>query len=449
MQLVKLKELCDFEKGSTGLAKAEPGDYPLVTTGADRKSCNTYQFNTKAVCIPLVSSTGHGHASLKNVHYQEGKFALGSILVALTSKDESKLDIQFLHLYLSQLKDQVLVPLMSGAANVALSVKKIRGIEIPLPPIERQREIVDRFKSIVAEEDDLKSQLNHQQTLLKKLRQQILQEAIEGKLTADWRQQNPDVEPANELLKRITAEKTKLIKEKKIKSQKPLPPITDEEKPFELPLGWEWCRLGAVTQIKGGKRVSNGYKLLKTATPYIYIRVSDMANQTISEADLHYIDSDMREKIKHYVISKDDLYIVIVGATIGKCGVVPSKFDGMNLTENAARIIIHSVDKNYLLWLMNSRFCQSQFIDKTKRVGVQKMALNRLQTSVLPIPPMEEQIAIVAKVEKLLDLCDQLETQVTQSQVHAEQLMQAVLKEAFNHEATAETISSKQEAVRV
>ena len=150
-EIVKLKELCDFEKGATGLAKAEPGEYPLVTTGAERKSCNTYQFDAKAVCIPLVSSTGHGHASLKNVHYQEGKFALGSILVALTSKDDRRLDIQFLHLYLSQLKDQVLVPLMSGAANVTLSVTKIQEIKIPLPPIEIQRELVEKFKSIVVE----------------------------------------------------------------------------------------------------------------------------------------------------------------------------------------------------------------------------------------------------------------------------------------------------------
>ena len=169
MDFVKLNTLCDFEKGSTGLAKAEPGKYPLVATGAKRKTCNTYQFDTKAVCIPLVSSTGHGHASLKNVHYQEGKFALGSILVALTSKDDNKLNVQFLHLYLSQLKDEVLVPLMSGAANVALSVKKIQGIEIPLPSIEKQREIVERFKSIVREEGELKTELSHQQILLKKL----------------------------------------------------------------------------------------------------------------------------------------------------------------------------------------------------------------------------------------------------------------------------------------
>ena len=145
VDIVKLKDICDFEKGNTGLAKANPGEYQLVATGAERKTCNTYQFDINAVCIPLVSSTGHGHASLRNVHYQEGKFALGTILVALTTKDQGKLDIHFLHLYLSQLKDQILVPLMSGAANVALSVTKIKNVEIPLPSINRQKEIVCNF----------------------------------------------------------------------------------------------------------------------------------------------------------------------------------------------------------------------------------------------------------------------------------------------------------------
>lgn len=131
MKTVVLADICNFEKGTTGLAKAVPGKYPLVATGADRRSCDSFQFDTKAVCIPLVSSTGHGHASLKNVHYQEGKFALGSILVALTVRDESVLDIQFLHLY--------------------------------LPSIGRQREIVKKFKSVVVEGIELNSELTHQQ----------------------------------------------------------------------------------------------------------------------------------------------------------------------------------------------------------------------------------------------------------------------------------------------
>ncbi len=444
MQFVKLKELCEFEKGSTGLAKAEPGDYPLVTTGAERKSCNTYQFDTKAVCIPLVSSTGHGHASLKNVHYQEGKFALGSILVALTSKESHRLDIQFLHLYLSQLKDQVLVPLMSGAANVALSVKKIQDIEIPLPSIDRQREIVERFKSIVVEEDELKAELTHQQILLKKLRQQILQEAIEGKLTADWRAQNPDVEPASELLKRIAAEKAQLVKEKKIKAQKPLPPITDEEKPFELPQGWAWTQLGDLANVLGGKRVPSGHTLIESKTEYKYARVLNLTNGTI-EGSFKYLTTEAWKKISKYTISKDDLYITIAG-TIGRCGIVPDDLDGINLTENSSKLCFylkHNSLKKFILISVQSQLVQSQFIAKVYGMAMPKLALKRIQSTFIALPPLMEQQAIVTKVEKLFALCDQLEAQITQNQHHAEQLMQAVLKEAFNHNSEAEPSAAK------
>jgi type I restriction enzyme, S subunit len=447
VQTVKLKDLCDFEKGATGLAKAEPGAYPLITTGAERKSCNTYQFDEKAVCIPLVSSTGHGHASLKNVHYQEGKFALGSILVALTSKDSSRLDIQFLHLYLSQLKDQVLVPLMSGAANVALSVKKIQNIEIPLPSIERQREIVEKFKSIVAEDDELKSELTQQQNLLKKLRQKILQEAIEGKLTADWRAQNSDVEPARKLLKRIAVEKAKLVKDKKIKGQKPLPPISADEKPFELPQGWAWTQLGDLAQVLGGKRVPQGHKLIESRTEHKYARVLNLTNGTI-EGSFKYLTTDAWKKISNYTILKDDLYITIAG-TIGRCGIVPDDLDGINLTENSSKLCLylkHNSLKKFILISVQSQLVQSQFIAKVYGMAMPKLALKRIQSTFIPLPPLMEQQAIVTKVEKLLSLCDQLEAQITQNQSHADQLMQAVLEEAFSHNNEGESAATKSKA---
>ena len=86
---VKIEDVCIIEKGNIGLAKAFPCDYPMVTTGANRKTCNTYQFDTEAVCIPLVSSTGHGKKTLNYVHYQTGKFALGTILCAVIPKEKS------------------------------------------------------------------------------------------------------------------------------------------------------------------------------------------------------------------------------------------------------------------------------------------------------------------------------------------------------------------------
>lgn len=437
MDFVQLKTLCEFEKGSTGLAKAEAGEYPLVTTGAERKSCNTYQFDTKAVCIPLVSSTGHGHASLKNVHYQEGKFALGSILVALTSKDDSKLDIQFLHLYLSQLKDQVLVPLMSGAANVALSVKKIQDIEIPLPPIKRQHEIVERFKSIVIEEDELKSELAHQQTLLKKLRQQILQEAIEGKLTADWRANNPNVEPASELLKCIAAEKAE-----QVKAQKPLPLIKDEEKPFKLPQKWEWCRLGEVSDfISGNNFLSTDFTNGKGTK---CIKITNAGVGRIVETD-DRLPPSFIEKFERYLVYEGDIVLALTrpyiseGLKVSRC---PKSYHKSLLNQRVAvtRANNKALKQEYCYQFLKSNFVLSGYKDEFDAKGQQPNLKKEHVTHLcLPLPPLDEQQAIVVKVDKLLALCDQLESQITQNQTHAEQLMQAVLKEAFSHNSDAES----------
>lgn len=101
---VKLGEICSITKGQTGITKAIPGKYPLVALSEERKSHNEYQFDAEAVIIPLVSSTGHGHASLKRIHFQSGKFALGTILCALIPKQSSEVCAEYLYHYLEQKK---------------------------------------------------------------------------------------------------------------------------------------------------------------------------------------------------------------------------------------------------------------------------------------------------------------------------------------------------------
>lgn len=168
--------------------KAIPGPYPMVTLAEQRTSHTEYQFDTKAVIVPLISSTGHGHASMKRVHYQEGKFALGSILCAVIPNDETELNARFLYNYLSFFRETLLVPLMRGAANVSLSIKSISGVTIPLPPLDEQvaiNELVDNYSQ---ETKTLQLELQTQQKLLSQLRQAILQEAVQGKLTEGWRQ---------------------------------------------------------------------------------------------------------------------------------------------------------------------------------------------------------------------------------------------------------------------
>lgn len=142
---VLIGDVCTITKGKTPIQKATPGDYPLVVTTSERKSCDNYQFDTSAVCIPLVSSRGHGIASLNHVYYQNGKFALGNILCALETIDNKNLNIKYLYYYLEKTKDYTLVPLMKGGANVSLHMDDILKVKISLPTIDKQEEIIKQF----------------------------------------------------------------------------------------------------------------------------------------------------------------------------------------------------------------------------------------------------------------------------------------------------------------
>ncbi len=144
----RIGDLCEAVKGRSPIKKTPPGPYPLVVTAEERSSSAQYQFDCKAVCIPLVSSTGHGHASLKRIHFQQGKFALGNILCALYSRDENVLSTEYLYEYLSHYKDERLVTLMRGSANVSLNPRDILNASIMVPPIEEQWRIVERLKSV-------------------------------------------------------------------------------------------------------------------------------------------------------------------------------------------------------------------------------------------------------------------------------------------------------------
>ena len=141
-EIKTIGELCDVIKGGTGIQKAIEGEYPLVVTAEERSSHNEYQFDCDAVCIPLVSSSGHGHASLKRVHFQTGKFALGSILAAAIPKDNTVLSAKYLYYFLSNYKDELLVPLMKGMANVSLSVSKIKTVKVKIPSMAKQEELI-------------------------------------------------------------------------------------------------------------------------------------------------------------------------------------------------------------------------------------------------------------------------------------------------------------------
>lgn len=145
---VALCDLFDVEKGKIGIMAATPGKFPLVTTGEDFTSHFEPHFTGDAVCIPLISATGHGHASLKRLHHIEGEFAVGSILCACINRAPERVMARYAYYYLSACKDTVLIPLMQGTANMSMKVADILGIEIPLPPLTEQQALVARIDAL-------------------------------------------------------------------------------------------------------------------------------------------------------------------------------------------------------------------------------------------------------------------------------------------------------------
>ena len=170
----RLEECCTLVKGKTPIQKAEPGEYPLVVTTNERKTCNTYQFDRPTVCIPLISSRGHGVASLNSVYYQEGKFALGNILCGVTPNDEDYLSAKFLFEYLNYKKDTLLVPLMKGGANVSMTVDSLKRVSVPVPPMQVQMEVVQLLYKFTELSESLKAELVARQKQYEYYRSRLL-----------------------------------------------------------------------------------------------------------------------------------------------------------------------------------------------------------------------------------------------------------------------------------
>ena len=258
----------------------------------------------------------------------------------------------------------------------------------------------------------------------KALRQKILGLAIRGKLVP----QDPNDEPASVLLERIRAEKQQMVKDGKLKPkdikndtiifvgednlhyekfQNGSVKCIEDEIPFEVPKGWEWCRVRDIAAVKGGKRLPKGVGFSPCRTAHAYIRVTDMKNHSINTDNLKYISEEVFLQIKNYTISKDDLYVTIAG-TIGVTGEVPTELDGMNLTENAVKITNIQINKTYLCLIIQSEFVQQQFQDKTHQVAMPKLALERILSTLIPVCTITTQSAMVSKFVEMDSLINQI-----------------------------------------
>jgi len=276
----------------------------------------------------------------------------------------------------------------------------------------------------------LSSELTHQLSLVKQLRQAFLREAMQGKLVA----QDPQDEPAAQLLAKIKAEKKRLIGAKKIKKEKELPPIGVEEVPFEVPEGWVWCRLGeAANMVFDGPFGSH----LKTADYTSFgvqvIRLENLGQMKFIHEKETFISFEKYGTIKSHEVFEGD---VIIGSFLAdgvRCIILP-KLQGKAIAKAdcfTIRLDMELFSRKYLMYLLNSDLMYKELSALLRGMTRLRINTTQLKNLPIPIPPLAEQQRIVAKLDELMRYCDALEASIQASRVQNEGLLQQVLREAL------------------
>lgn len=349
-----------------------------------------------------------------------------------------------------------------STAQPSLSMGTIRDICIVIPPLAEQKRIVEKVDRLMELCDRLETQQQQQQTKtlqlgtvatsrlttaktpeafkqhwqnisnnfdliystpenIKQLRQTILQLAVMGKLVP----QNPDDEPASVLLAKIKAEKEKLIKEGKIKKSKKSKAIAPDEIPYDLPNGWEWVRFGDL--ITYGIR--NGYspKAVEYITPTKTLMLSATTSGVFDHRYFKYIDKTI-ESDSHLWLENGDLLIQRANSIeyVGVAAIYEGKSKEFIYPDLMMKVKLSNLlDAKYIHRLINSK--NSRIYWRTKATGTSGSMpkINQLTVNSLPvsIPPLAEQHRIVAKVDQLMNYCDELEAKLTQSLSDKEKLM--------------------------
>ena len=426
LNLIPIGKLFDLEKGSLQSSKCTEGEYTFITAAEEWKTNNEYSHECEALIFAAAAS-----GSLGRTHYINDKFITSDLCFILTPKDSKKypINLKFYHFVFNSLKDEIVKNTKSGTSKESINQSNLRNYEIPYFEIDKQNLWIDKLVNTKSIKEDLELELSSGQSLLKQLKQTILQEAIEGKLTAKWRAKNPDIGTAKELLEQIKTEKEKLIKEKKIRPSKPLSPINEDEIPFDIPPSWEWCRLGDI---------ANGFQYGTSTKSKIngrvpVLRMGNIQNGRVLLEELVYTDNE--SEIEKYSIEYNDLLFNRTNSRelVGKTAI----YSFQEKAIYAGYLIKYSMilsNSHYINYVMNSPF-HYQWCAKVRSdaIGQSNINATKLQSYIVPLPPLEEQKEIVATIEKLFTLCNELESEINQNKTTVDNLMVTVLKESFEN----------------
>lgn len=291
-----------------------------------------------------------------------------------------------------------------GISMVHVTKENTERKVIPIPPLQEQQRIVARIEKLMAFCDELEAAEKKldslEANLAEYLPKSILQAAVRGALVP----QSIHDEPASELLKRIQEEKSRLIEAGKLKKEKPLPPISEEEKPYDLPNGWEWCRLGEVCLINPRNQLPDDREVS-------FIPMALISNSYFGG---HHQEIRVWGKVKsgftHF--AENDIVLAKITPCFqnGKSCIVKNLKNGFGAGTTELHVLrCLQISPKYLLnFLKNPEFLRDGEKNMTGTAGQQRVPTNYIKNILFPLPPLAEQQRIVAKVDELMTLCEQL-----------------------------------------
>ena len=300
-----------------------------------------------------------------------------------------------------------------GTVRQALRFEDLCKIEISLPTFEEQEKLISNIEKTEFESNLISSELTHQLDLIKQMRQAFLREAMQGKLVKSTNTKKT----GQQLLTKIKAEKIQLIADKKLKKEKELSPISEDEIPFEIPEHWSWCRLGEMSINCDGARKP----------------ISQTERQNKDKIYDYYGASGIIDKIDGYTHDGKFLLIGEDGANlIAKSTPIAFIAEGKFWVNNHAHVLdfIDDITKIFMTYCLNTIDIKP-FISGGFQPKLNQANLNLMQ---IPLPPLHEQEQIVSKLEELMKFCDSLEQSIKESQGYNEMLLQQVLRVALQGE---------------
>lgn len=299
----------------------------------------------------------------------------------------------------------------TGTAQKTVGLKSLKSLLLPLPPLYEQGRIITKIEELqpdIDAYDEAQTKLQAiEQRFPDDMKKSLLQYAIEGKLVPQRKEEGT----AKDLLAKIRAEKARLVKEKKIKKSKPLPAITDDEKPFDIPDSWEWVKWGNIGEIVSARRVHQQDWQTKGIPFYRAREIAKLAENGMVDNDLFISEELYTTYAKSGIPEPGDLMITAVG-TLGKTYIVQpgDKFYYKDASVISLQNYGH-ISSKYLKLVMESPLMEKQIKSNSSGTTVSTLTIVRMNNYLLPLPPLAEQHRIVAKLEELLPLCQQLASQ--------------------------------------